>query len=440
MAVNLTRGPIIRSMLLFTLPLTLGNLLQQLYNITDSAIVGRFVGSDALAAVGSAYSLMIFVTSVIIGLCLGSTALFSLYYGKGDLKRFRLTFTASGLIIALTSAVLMLACLIWNRPIVRLLNTPGEIEDMLASYLFIIYLGLPATFISNFLSAVLRSIGESRVPLVYYAISVVLNIFLDLFYVLVLDQGVEGAAIATVISQYVSAVLLLVHTAVRYRHLWPTRQELRVSRSAASDVVRYSFITCLQQSVMNFGILMVQGLVNSFGIAVMAAFAAGVKIDSFAYLPVQDFGNAYSVFVSQNRGAGEAERIRRGTRGALAVTCLFALVLSALVNLFARPLFSLFLDSSEAGIMDIGVGYLRLEGSFYIGIAILFLLYGHFRAIGKPSISLILTLFSLGTRVALSYALAPSLGYQMIWISVPIGWALAGLVGALLMTRTRRLE
>ena len=440
MAVNLTRGPIIRSMLLFTLPLTLGNLLQQLYNITDSAIVGRFVGSDALAAVGSAYSLMTFVTSVIIGLCLGSTALFSLYYGKGDLKRFRLTFTASGLIIALTSAVLMLACLIWNRPIVRLLNTPGEIEDMLASYLFIIYLGLPATFISNFLSAVLRSIGESRVPLVYYAISVVLNIFLDLFYVLVLDQGVEGAAIATVISQYVSAVLLLVHTAVRYRHLWPTRQELRVSRSAASDVVRYSFITCLQQSVMNFGILMVQGLVNSFGIAVMAAFAAGVKIDSFAYLPVQDFGNAYSVFVSQNRGAGESGRIRRGTRGALAVTCLFALVLSALVNLFARPLFSLFLDSSEAGIMAIGVGYLRLEGSFYIGIAILFLLYGHFRAIGKPSISLILTLFSLGTRVALSYALAPSLGYQMIWISVPIGWALADLVGALLMTRTRRLE
>ena len=440
MAVNLTRGPIIRSMLLFTLPLTLGNLLQQLYNITDSAIVGRFVGSDALAAVGSAYSLMTFVTSVIIGLCLGSTALFSLYYGKGDLKRFRLTFTASGLIIALTSAVLMLACLIWNRPIVRLLNTPGEIEDMLASYLFIIYLGLPATFISNFLSAVLRSIGESRVPLVYYAISVVLNIFLDLFYVLVLDQGVEGAAIATVISQYVSAVLLLVHTAVRYRHLWPTRQELRVSRGDASDVVRYSFITCLQQSVMNFGILMVQGLVNSFGIAVMAAFAAGVKIDSFAYLPVQDFGNAYSVFVSQNRGAGESGRIRRGTRGALAVTCLFALVLSALVNLFARPLFSLFLDSSEAGIMAIGVGYLRLEGSFYIGIAILFLLYGHFRAIGKPSISLILTLFSLGTRVALSYALAPSLGYQMIWISVPIGWALADLVGALLMTRTRRLE
>ena len=440
MAVNLTRGPIIRSMLLFTLPLTLGNLLQQLYNITDSAIVGRFVGSDALAAVGSAYSLMTFVTSVIIGLCLGSTALFSLYYGKGDLRRFRLTFTASGLIIALTSAVLMLVCLIWNRPIVRLLNTPGEIEDMLASYLFIIYLGLPATFISNFLSAVLRSIGESRVPLVYYAISVVLNIFLDLFYVLVLDQGVEGAAIATVISQYVSAVLLLVHTAVRYRHLWPTRQELRVSRGDASDVVRYSFITCLQQSVMNFGILMVQGLVNSFGIAVMAAFAAGVKIDSFAYLPVQDFGNAYSVFVSQNRGAGEAERIRRGTRGALAVTCLFALVLSALVNIFARPLFSLFLDSSEAGIMAIGVGYLRLEGSFYIGIAILFLLYGHFRAIGKPSISLILTLFSLGTRVALSYALAPSLGYQMIWISVPIGWALADLVGALLMTRTRRLE
>lgn len=438
MARDLVHGPIVKSMLLFALPLTMGNLLQQLYNITDTAIVGRFVGSDALAAVGSAYSLMTFVTSIIIGLCLGSTSLFSLYYGRGDKKRFCMTFSASFVVIAIASAVLMTVCLLFNDSIVRLLNTPAEVEGMLSSYLFIIYLGLPAVFMSNFLSAVLRSTGESRIPLVYYAISVVLNIFLDLLYVLVLHEGVAGAAMATVISQYVSAILLLAHTLVRNRDLYPGIGQWRPSASDCIDVVHYSFVTCLQQSVMNFGILMVQGLVNSFGVTVMAAFAAGVKIDSFAYLPVQDFGNAYSVFISQNRGAGREDRIVRGTRGALVLTVCFAIALSLLVNLFASSLFGLFMDRGEVKIMEIGVGYLRLEGSFYVGIAILFLLYGHFRAVGRPSVSLLLTAISLGLRVLLSYVLAPTFGYRLIWISIPVGWALADIAGYVIYRRDMR--
>ena len=189
---------------------------------------------------------------------------------------------------------------------------------------------------------------------------------------------------------------------------------------------------------MNFGILMVQGLVNSFGVSVMAAFAAGVKIDSFAYLPVQDFGNAYSVFISQNRGAGREDRIVRGTRGALVLTVCFAIALSLLVNLFASSLFGLFMDRSEVEIMEIGVGYLRLEGSFYVGIAILFLLYGHFRAVGRPSVSLLLTAISLGLRVLLSYVLAPSFGYRLIWISIPVGWALADIAGYVIYRRDMR--
>ncbi len=300
---------------------------------------------------------------------------------------------------------------------------------MLSDYLMIIYMGLPATFISNFLSAMLRSTGESRVPVIYFAISVVLNIFLDLFYVLVLEQGVSGAAVATVISQYAAAVLLLLHSLIRYRNLYPSAGELWPSSRDISDVFSYSFLTCMQQSVMNFGILMIQGLVNSFGVAVMAAFAAGVKIDSFAYLPVQDFANAYSVFVSQNRGAGKPDRVRKGTRSALLVTVCFSLVLSVLVNVFAAPLFSLFMDSGESAIIEIGKGYLRLEASFYFGIAVLFLLYGHFRAVGRPAVSLVLTVISLGLRVLLSYLLAPELGYEIIWISIAVGWICADITG-----------
>ena len=193
------------------------------------------------------------------------------------------------------------------------------------------------------------------------------------------------------------------------------------------EIAQLSFLTCLQQSIMNFGILMVQGRVNSFGTAVMAAFAAAVKIDSFAYMPVQDFGNAFSTFIAQNFGAGKAERIRRGIKSAVLSAFFFCVVISGAVCLFARPLIQIFVKASETEIITIGVEYLRIEGAFYFGIGLLFLLYGYYRAVKKPGMSVILTIASLGTRVLLAYTLSavPSIGVKGIWVSVPIGWILA---------------
>lgn len=193
---------------------------------------------------------------------------------------------------------------------------------------------------------------------------------------------------------------------------------------------------------MNFGILMVQGLVNSFGTSVMAAFAAAVKIDSFAYMPVQDFGNSFSTFVAQNYGAGRIERIRRGIRSAILVTTLFAFAVSAMVFWCSPWLMSLFVSPDETAIIDIGVEYLRIEGSFYVGIGYLFLLYGFYRAVCLPSMSVVLTVVSLGTRVVLAYILAaiPSVGYTGIWWSVPVGWALADIVGVWYGYRKRSLS
>ena len=194
-----------------------------------------------------------------------------------------------------------------------------------------------------------------------------------------------------------------------------------------------SFLTCLQQSVMNLGILMVQGLVNSFGTVVMAAFAAAVKIDSFAYMPVQDFGNAFSTFVAQNYGAGKEDRIKKGIKKAVSLSVGFSLCISAVVFIFARPLMMIFIRPEETAILNAGVEYLRIEGAFYCGIGCLFLLYGYYRAVKKPGMSLVLTIISLGTRVALAYALSaiPQIGVTGIWWSVPIGWGLADLVGFL---------
>lgn len=184
---------------------------------------------------------------------------------------------------------------------------------------------------------------------------------------------------------------------------------------------------------MNFGILLVQGLVNSFGPVVMAAFAAAVKIDSFAYMPVQDFGNAFSTFAAQNYGAGKQERIRRGIQNAAAVTSLFSLAVSAIVFFFAAPLMRIFVKAEESEIIAVGVQYLRIEGAFYLLIGILFLLYGFYRAVGRPSMSLVLTIISLGVRVLLAYVLSkiPAIGVAGIWAAVPIGWFLADAAGIL---------
>ena len=436
---NLTEGGITVTMLRFALPLMLGNLLQQCYNIADTLIVGRVLGARALAAVGSSYALMVFITSVFIGLCMGCSALFSIHYGARDLKALRRSLFSSILIIGATTLVLNTVSLVFINPIIRIMQTPAEIEQLTHDYLFIVFLGMVPVCVYNFYAFLLRAVGNSVVPLVFLAVSVVLNIALDLALILGLGMGVEGAALATVAAQTVAAVGLCIYTRRNFPELSLTRTDCKTDRASLKRVASWSFLTCLQQSVMNFGILMVQGLVNSFGTAVMAAFAAAVKIDSFAYMPVQDFGNAFSTFIAQNFGAGRTDRIRRGIRSAIIVTTVFALAVSALVFLLSPWLMSLFVSAGESEIIAIGVEYLRIEGSFYVGIGYLFLLYGLYRAVAMPSMSVVLTVVSLGTRVALAYALAaiPSIGYTGIWWSVPIGWALADITGLWYYRRRR---
>lgn len=249
-----------------------------------------------------------------------------------------------------------------------------------------------------------------------------------------------GAAWATVIAQVVSGLGIGAYTLIKFPEYRISPKEIHFSRKALGEISQFSFLTCLQQSIMNFGILMVQGRVNSFGASVMAAFAAAVKIDSFAYMPVQDFGNAFSTFVAQNYGAGKEERIQKGVKSAVAAAFLFCIVISAAVCGFAEPLMKIFISGKEKEIISIGVGYLRIEGAFYFGIGLLFLLYGYYRAVKKPGMSVVLTILSLGTRVVLAYALSaiPAIGVTGIWVSVPIGWALADLVGVAVYWKRRK--
>ena len=230
------------------------------------------------------------------------------------------------------------------------------------------------------------------------------------------------------------------YTALRWPRLLPGRRQWRLGRENLARIARFSLLTCAQQSVMNFGILLVQGRVNSFGPAVMAAFAAGVKIDAFAYLPVQDFGNAFSIFTAQNYGARQTERIKKGIRTSFIISMGFGLFISLCVFLFAEPLMRIFIDAGETAVIAEGVRYLRIEGTFYCLIAALFLLYGLYRALARPGMSVVLTVISLGTRVALAYLLSPipAVGLLGIWWAVPIGWGLADLIGLGFWLRRKR--
>lgn len=437
---NLTEGAVTKTILLFSLPMIAGNLLQQLYNIADTLIVGRFLGSGALAAVGASYTLMTFLTSIFLGLCMGSGAVFSIRYGEKDQEQLEKSIGASFLLIGITAVIVNLAVFLFIDPIMGLLQVPQEIYGMMRDYLWVIFLGILATFLYNFFASVLRAVGNSVVPLVFLAACAILNIVLDLWFVLGLQWGVKGAAIATVISQYVSGIGITIYTYWKMPQFRVKAKYLHPEFSLVKEIAQFSFLTSLQQSVMNLGILMVQGLVNSFGTVIMAAFAAAVKIDSFAYMPVQDFGNAFSTFVAQNFGAKKEARIREGIKKAVLMAMAFCIVISIGVFVFAKPLMLIFVQPEETAILAAGVEYLRIEGAFYCGIGCLFLLYGFYRAVKLPGMSVVLTVISLGTRVVLAYALSSieAIGVTGIWWSVPIGWALADLVGFLYYRRHKK--
>ena len=436
---DLTRGAVFPTMCLFALPMILGNLLQQCYNVVDTWVVGRCVSFAALGAVGSAFALMTFLTSILLGLCMGSGVVFSLCFGTRDEQRLENGVCASFLLTAAVTALLTALSLLGADAIVVWMNIPAEIAEMTRDYLVLVFWGIPAIALYNFFAAYLKALGNSVVPLAFLGVSTVLNIALDLLLVAVYPFGAAGAAAATVIAQYVSGVGIGFYTLARDVRLRQALRRFRVRRASLREITSYSLLTCMQQSVMNLGILMVQGLVNSFGTGVMAAFAAGVKIDAFAYMPVQEYGNAFSTFIAQNMGAKQAERIKQGVRCGVATVVSYCAAVSLILWFLAKPLILIFIDSGETAVVAEGVRYLHTVGPFYCGIGCLFLLYGLYRALGKPGISVVLTVISLGTRVALSYVLAPlpEIGVVGIWWSIPIGWALEDLTGFLCYLKNR---
>ena len=391
---DLTKGPVTKTMLYFAAPMILGNLLQQGYNIVDTLIVGRFLGADALAAVGSAYSLMTFLNAIMIGLCMGSGTIFSVCFGKQDKQQLKNYVAVSFLWIAAVTILLNIVSLLGVDGILHALKVPSALYGMMRDYVWVIFFGIFFTFLYNYFAFLLRALGNSMVPLCFLGAAAGGNILLDIVFVVIWEQGIRGAAWATVLSQAGAGIGIGIYVCCKERSFFPKRKELTCNWKTLLQVMRHVSAACVQQSVMNFGILMIQGLVNSFGASVMAAFAAAVKI------------------------------------------------VSGIIFGLAPYLMQIFVDGTETEILAIGTQYLRIEGSFYVGIGILFLLYGYYRGVEKPELSLLLTILSLGTRVLLAYLLAPidRIGVLGIWWAIPIGWILADSVGLLYLKKLNQRE
>lgn len=432
---DLTRGSITGGLIRFCLPLIAGNLLQQMYNVVDTWVVGRFLGQEALAAVGSAFSLLVLLTSVILGLCMGAGVVFSQLWGAGNREGMRRAMGSALLLTASACILLTLASCLLLPQILRWMNIPTEVAPGLSTYLQIVLPGMLAAFLYNYMAAALRSVGNSVVPLIFLAVSTIVNMALDIVLVAGVGTGIAGAAWATLIAQVLAAVGITGYALIRMRPLLPSRRHLRPDAAMIRRIAAVSALTSLQQSIMNFGILMIQSLVNSFGVTTMAAFAAGVKIDAFAYAPAQDFANGYATFISQNIGAKKPDRVRKGVSAAFGISLGFCAVVSAVIGLFAAPLMGIFIDPLNAEATQIGVHYLRTEGLCYVGIGALFLFYATYRGAEKAGMSVVLTIISLGLRVLLAYTMAPTFGADAIWWAIPIGWLAADLTGLVFLPR-----
>ena len=431
MQTNLTSGKIGKSIILFSLPLLAGDIIQQCYNLVDTLVVGQGIGSTALAAVGSAFALMGFLTSVIRGLCMGSGVVFSHHYGAKEINQMKTSIFNAFVFIAIVTLGIFGISFFFLDLFLNWIQTPPEVLEMTKIYLSVILFGMIFIALYNFIAAIFRSVGNTMMPLIFLAVACVVNIILDVIFVMYFHLGVAGAAWATLIAQGLSALGITLYFFYKAQELCPKKSHCYFDKMLLKNIMDNSILTAIQQSIMNFGILTVHGLVNSFGYSVSAAFAVCVKIDTFAYMPASDFGNAVATFVAQNKGAKKPQRIRDGFTISLRIVTVISVIISIFVFFFAQELMLIFVPPQDIEIISIGVGYLHIVGVTYIGVGILLMLYGFYRGLGKAKMSIILTLISLGTRVALSFSLStlPTIGIKGIWFAIPMGWFLADCFG-----------
>ena len=398
MTQNMTSGPITPQLVRFTVPLVLGNLFQLTYNAADSVIVGRLVGEDALAAVGTSNPLMTLAILFINGMCLGAGILVSTAFGAGDYGRLEKQVSTTAIAGGVFSLAFSLLCILLATPLLQLMQVPAEVLPIASSYLRVVFAGLIFSFFCDYLAATLRALGDSQSALYFLMLGAVLNIFGDLFCIAVMGWGVEGAALSTVASEALCCLCCAVYIQIRVPVLRLGKKWLVFEPSLLRQTVSYGWTTAMQQGTVQLGKLAVQAVVNTMGVSAMAAFTAASRVDDFAYTPQQNIGHAMTTLMAQNRGAGNSDRVRKGFLAGMRIEAVYGLLIMAVCFFGADPIIRLFADDPE--VVDLGVRFLRLVSLFYLFPSVTNGIQGGFRGIGKLQITLNSSLLNMGGRVA----------------------------------------
>ena len=418
----LIREKPMRALILFALPIIVGNLFQQTYTMADSAIVGRYVGEQALAAVGASYSLTNIFICVALGGGIGASVIVSRYFGARDYKKTITAIFTSLISFLVLSVFLGLAGLSFGKGIMVALHTPADALDMAVEYLNIYFMGLPFLFMYNVLSSMFNALGKSRIPLCFLIFSSLFNIVLDYILVTRFALGVAGVAWATLIAQGISAVLSFI-VLLRELHRLDGERHQVFAKEEISPMFRIALPSILQQSTVSIGMMLVQSVVNRFGTEALAGFSAAMRIEAICVVPMAGVGNAISSFTAQNIGAKQEKRVTEGYRAANQLVAVFAVIILLALEIFNRQIIAMFLGDDGTDIaMATGRSYLIFMGFFFCLIGFKMAVDGLLRGAGDMKMFTVANLVNLLIRVAFAKMLAPHYGIAMVWYAVPVGW------------------
>lgn len=432
MTKDLTQGSALKGLFFFSLPMLVGNIFQQFYNIVDSIIVGNFVGSDALAAVGASFPVVFLSISMATGLSTGASVVISQQFGAKSIREMKITISTAIISLLALAAAIMLIGSVGAPSLLHLLGTPENIMADSAIYLRIYFGGAVFLFLYNTLNAVYQALGDSRSPMIFLMVATVINIVLDYSFVVFFDMGVAGVAWATLIAQGVSAALAMFFLVRKLRAI-PNDQEGRhmyFKKQSLQRVLRIGIPSMIQQSLVSLSMMMMQGLVNSYGSDLVAGYTAATKIDTIAMMPMMNFSNALSTYTAQNVGAGKEERVKDGYKAIMLMTFIFCLMVTVVVHFFGPNLIGIFMDSNKsAAVIEYGVQYMQVVSTFYLLMGILFASNGVLRGSGDMGAFLCSSMTNLFGRVACAYGLNALTGNcSVIWWSIPMGWLLGGII------------
>ncbi len=426
---DLTKGDETAVIVAFSIPMLLGNVFQQFYNMVDSIVVGQFVGKDALAAVGASFPVLFMMIALVMGITMGSTILVSQFFGAREVGKVRAVVDTAYVFMFWASLALSVVGIACADLIMRALGVPDAVRPGAVLYLRILFAGFLPAFGYNTVSAILRGLGDSKTPLYILVVCTLLNVVLDLVFVIVFGWGIAGVAWATVIAQAVSFVGALVALDRKNELVRLRIRELRFDKAMFGLSLKLGLPSGVQQSLVALGMTVMSRVVNGFGTDTMAAFAAAMRLDNLASMPAMNLGMALATFVGQNMGAGKTERVKRGHLSAIAIGVGISVVIGAVVLLFGKPLMAVFTD--DPAVAAIGARYLLIVGLFYWLFAVMFINNGVVRGAGDVMIPMINTLLALWVaRLPLAWFLSSFMGSDGIWWAIPAGWA----VGAVFST------